>query len=68
MLLAFGLASTIYLTVSDLDLRWKVLALAMFGSGSALNMLSSPEASVSMIISVSIYAALALWGVIHWRL
>lgn len=56
------LASIVYLTVSDLDLRWKVLPLAMFGSGSALNILSSPEDSVSMMISVTICGALALRG------
>jgi uncharacterized membrane protein YeiB len=66
MLLAFGLASTIYLVVSDLDLRWKVLAVALFGLGLVVIIASAPEDSTRMIASTVIFAILALWGVIHW--
>ena len=67
MLFAFGLASTIYLVFSDLELRWKILAVALFGLGLAVTMLSSRDDSTAMILSVLIYGILALWGVIHWQ-
>jgi hypothetical protein len=65
MLFAFGLASTICLVLSDLELRWKILAVALFGLGLAVTMLSSRDDSTLMILSVIIYGVLALWGVIH---
>lgn len=67
MLFAFGLASTIYLVLSDLERRWKILAVALFGLGVAVTMLSSRDDSTVMILSVLIYGILALWGVIHWQ-
>lgn len=66
MLLAFGLASAIYLVVSDLDLRWKVLAVALFGLGLVIIIASTPEDSTRMIASTMVFTVLALWGVIHW--
>ncbi len=67
MLFAFGLASTIYLVLSDLELRWKILAVALFGLGLVVTMLSSRDDSTFMLLSVIVYCVLALWGVIHWQ-
>ena len=64
---ALGLAGTIYLIVSDLDLRWKILAVALFGLGVTIGMASSLDDTSRLILCRAVHSIVALWGVIHWR-
>ena len=62
-----GLWGTIYLVFSDLDLRWKMVAVALFGLGLAVGMNAWPLASSQVILARVIHSVLALWGFIHWQ-
>jgi hypothetical protein len=62
-----GLWGTIYLVLSDLDLRWKIVAVALFGLGLVVGVNSWSLASNQVILARAIHSVLALWGFIHWQ-
>ena len=51
---ALGLAGTIYLVVSDLDLRWKILAYVLFVLGVTIGMVSSLDDTSRLILSSAV--------------
>jgi hypothetical protein len=65
---AIGLAGAIYLALSDIDNKWKLLAGGILLLSCAVWLAPGLDPQTALIVSGSLSALVGIWGIAHWQM